>query len=69
MLLSDLLAAWAVEIVAMRILAMLLALLALVISGSADGVGRYVADRQWFGATLAQMDFYYFNNSFLSSLL
>ncbi len=68
-LLSDSLAALAEEIVAMHTLAVLAVLLASVMFGSTAGVGGFVADRQWFGATLAQMDFYYFNNSFLSSLL
>jgi len=48
-LLFDLLSARAEEIVAMRTLAVLPALLAPVTSGSATGVGGFMASRQWFG--------------------
>jgi len=64
-LLSDPLAAWAKEIVAMWILAMLPTLLALVTSRSATGVGESVVGRQWFGFTSTWMDLCCFSNSFL----
>jgi hypothetical protein len=47
--LSDSLAAWAKEIVAMWTPAMLSGLLAPVTSGSATGVGESAVGRQWFG--------------------
>jgi hypothetical protein len=63
-LLSDPLEARTEEIVVMRTLVVLSALLDLVMSGSAAGVGGSVFDRPWFGATSAQMDFYCFSGSF-----
>ncbi len=60
----DLLAAQAKEIVAMWTLTVLPALLAPVMSRSAVGMGGFVADRQWFCAMLAWMDFCCFNSSF-----
>jgi hypothetical protein len=48
-LLSDPLAAWVKEIVAMRTPAVLSGLLAPVTSGSATGVGGSAFGRQWFG--------------------
>jgi hypothetical protein len=48
-LVSDPLAAWAKEIVAMWTLVVLSALLAPVTSGSTTGVGGFAVGRQWYG--------------------
>lgn len=63
-LLSDPLAARGEDIFAMLTLLVLSVLLALVMSRSTAGVGGSLADRQWFGATPAQMDFYCFSSFF-----
>jgi hypothetical protein len=40
-----------------------------VMFGSTAGVGGFVADRQWFGATLARMDYFLLLQLFSSFLL